>query len=123
MIVELVSTADKRIVKMAAKAFGHVLHVAHLQGWQPEQASDEWPQTKWETVIILPHLGAYLPGIVSDGDAERLNQALLKVRPSADSISDQELNAALNTVMSVAAQGEFDVHFYAGALSESEPAL
>jgi len=123
MIVELVSTADKRIVKMAAKAFGRALHLAHSQGWQPEQAPAEWPQTEWETVIILPHLGAYLPGIVSDEDAERLNQALQKVYRSKDSVCDQELYAALGTLLGVTAQGEFDVHFYASNSFESQSAL
>jgi hypothetical protein len=121
MIVELVSTADKRIVKMAAKAFGHALHLAHLQGWKPEQARDEWPQAEWETVIILPHLGAYLPGIVSDADAERLHQALQKAIRSSDPHADQELYAALHTLLGVTDQGEFDVHFYAGDSVEREP--
>ena len=120
MIVELVSTADKSIVKMSARAFGHSLHLAHLKGWQAEQAADDWPQAKWETVIILPHLGAYLPGIVSDEDAEGLNEALNKLLESPDIDADPELQAALQTLMNVSAQGEFDVHFDAGVPADSQ---
>ena len=78
MMIELVSLVEGRSYKMHPKSFGKLLHMARLEGWHPERVANEWPSDSWETEIILPHLGPYMPGRVSRADAEGLRVALTR---------------------------------------------
>ena len=82
MTIELVSEAGDRSYKMRPKAFGKLLHMARLHGWHPERVPHAWPSDSWETEIILPHLGPYMPGRVSRADAEGLRMALTRALPA-----------------------------------------
>ena len=99
MTFELVSIVDGRTYKMSPKAFGKLLHMARLNGWQPERVPHEWPSDSWETEIILPHLGPYMPGRVSRADAEGLRVALTRALATGDVAVEGTLQLASVTLL------------------------
>lgn len=109
MTFELVSAVDGRIYKMNPKAFGKLLHLARLNGWQPERVENEWPSESWETEIILPHLGPYMPGRVSRADAEGLKVALTRALATGAVAVEGTVHLASVTLLQVARAGAFRV--------------
>src|SRR5438552_7920595 len=69
MTLELMSEVSGWSYDMTPKALGKLLHMAKLEGWQPERVSHQWPSDSWETQIILPHFELYMSGRVSRADA------------------------------------------------------
>lgn len=109
MTFELVSIVDGRTYKMDPKAFGKLLHLARLNGWQPERVANEWPSDSWETEIILPHLGPYMPGRVSRADAEGLRVALTRALATGAVAVEGTVHLASVTLLQVARAGAFRV--------------
>lgn len=94
---------------MNPKAFGKLLHLARLNGWQPERVENEWPSESWETEIILPHLGPYMPGRVSRADAEGLKVALTRALATGAVAVEGTVHLASVTLLQVARAGAFRV--------------
>jgi len=117
MTIEVECEANGRSYKMTPKAFGKLLHLARLEGWQPERVSSEWPSESWETEIILPHLGPYMPGRVSRVDAEGLRIALTRALATGVVAAEGTVQYAATTLLQVARAGAFRVRLH---LSESE---
>jgi hypothetical protein len=92
---------------MAPKALGKLLHMARLQGWQPERVPKQWPSETWETEIILPHLGPYMPGRVSKTDAEGLRIALTRAMATGTVAAEGNLQLAAGTLLQIARDGAF----------------
>ncbi len=109
MTFELVSGVDGRTYKMNPKAFGKLLHMARLNGWQPERVANEWPTDSWETEIIIPHLGPYMPGRVSRADAEGLRVALTRAFATGAVAVEGTVHLASVTLLQVARAGAFRV--------------
>ena len=109
MTLELVSELGGRTYKMNPKPFGKLLHMARLNGWQPERVPQEWPSNSWETEIILPHLGPYMPGRVSRADAEGLRVALTRALATGAVAVEGTVQLASVTLLQVARAGAFRV--------------
>ena len=109
MTLELISETTGRNYRINARAFGKVLHLAHQQGWYPERVSAEWPSESWETEIILPHLGPYIPGRVSRFDAEDLRKALTRALATGAVAVEGTVHLAASTLLQVAREGAFRV--------------
>ncbi|MCL4785228.1 MAG: hypothetical protein KJ070_00330 [Verrucomicrobia bacterium] len=109
MTIEVFSEANGRSYKMSPKAFGKLLHLARLEGWQPERLPAEWPSDSWETEIILPHLGPYMPGRVSRADAEGLRIALTRALATGVVAVEGTVQYAAVTLLQVARAGAFRV--------------
>ncbi len=115
MTFELLSLVDGRISHINPKEFGKLLHMARQNGWQPERVPNEWPSDSWETEIIIPHLGPYMPGRVSRADAEGLRIALTRALATGDVAAEGTVQLASATLLQVARAGAFRV-----CLSNSE---
>jgi len=109
MTFELVSEVSGRTYRINPKSFGKLLHMARLNGWQPERVAHEWPSASWETEIILPHLGPYMPGRVSRVDAEGLRVALTRALATGAVAVDGTVQHASVTLLQVARAGAFRV--------------
>ena len=109
MTLELVSDVSGRRYFINPKALGKLLHIARLQGWQPERLPNQWPSDSWETAIILPHLGPYMPGHVSRADAEGLRIALTRAMATGTVAAEGNLQLAAGTLLQVARDGAFRV--------------
>jgi hypothetical protein len=109
MTIEVESEANGRTYKMSPRAFGKLLHLARLEGWHPERVSDEWPSESWETEIILPHLGPYMPCRVSRADAEGLRIALTRALATGVVAVEGTVQLAATTLLQVARAGAFRV--------------
>jgi len=120
MTIELLSEVNGRSYKMSPKAFGKLLHLARLEGWFPERVAHEWPSESWETEIILPHLGPYMPGRVSRADAEGLKIALTRALATGAVAIDGTVQFAAGSLLQVARAGAFRVRL---RTSGSEDAL
>ncbi|MGA1238446.1 MAG: hypothetical protein ACO34E_16470 [Limisphaerales bacterium] len=118
MMIEVRSCGSGRVCRLAPKAFGKLLHLARFHGWKPEQVNSEWPSETWNTEIVLPHVGAYMTGRVSQSDAGQLCAALGRVIDSESSGLDQRLYFAALGLVEVTKSGEFEV-----LLSEESVAL
>jgi hypothetical protein len=116
MTLELVSVVSERRYFINPKALGKLLHMARLHGWQPERVPNQWPSETWETEIILPHLGPYMPGRVSREDANGLKSALTKAMATGAVAAEGNLQLAAGTLLQVARDGAFRVQ-----LGRSEP--
>jgi len=111
--IEIVNSRTGRVCRVAPKDFGKLLHLARFHGWSPQRADPDWPSPAWNTEIILPHVGAYMAGSVSELDAQELASALSKVIQSESSGLDPTLYFAALAVLEVAKGGEFEVHLEA----------
>ncbi len=109
MTFELVSEVGGRTYKINPKAFGKLLHMARLNGWRPERVSSDWPSESWETEIILPHLGPYMPGRISRADAEGLRLALTRALATGAVAVEGTVQLASVTLLQVARAGAFRV--------------
>jgi hypothetical protein len=109
MMVELVSDVGGRVNKINRKALAKLLHMAWLHGWRPERLPHEWPSHTWETSVIVPHLGPYLPGYVSRSDAVELRKALTRAMATGDVAADGTVPFASMTLLQVAREGGFKV--------------
>jgi hypothetical protein len=109
MTFELVSEVGGRTYKINPKSFGKLLHLARLNGWHPERVPNEWPSASWETEIIIPHLGPYMPGRVSRADAEGLRVALTRALATGAVAVDGTVQLASVTLLQVARAGGFRV--------------
>ena len=121
MTFELVSEIGGRTYRMSPKAFGKLLHMARQNGWQPERVANEWPSESWETEIILPHLGPYMPGRVSRADAEGLRKALTRALATGAVAVDGTVHLASATLFQVAREGAFRVFLRGAETWETEP--
>ncbi len=121
MTFELVSAVDGRTYKMIPKTFGKLLHMARQNGWKPERVANEWPSDSWETEIILPHLGPYMPGRVSRADAEGLRVALTRALATGAVAVEGTVQLASVTLLQVARAGEFRVCMNASASLDPQP--
>lgn len=117
-MLEIMSEATGRSYKLDARAIGKVLHLARQQGWYPERVSGEWPSTTWDTEIILPHLGPYLPGRISRADAEDLRKALTRALATGAVDVEGTVHLAATTVLQVARAGAFRVRVTNGSSFE-----
>jgi hypothetical protein len=117
MTVELVSNATGHVSRLSSKAFGKLLHLARLNGWWPEKAADNWPEQNWDTRIILPYIGPYMPGTISQTDAEGLKRALIKATATGQTALDSSVHFASSVLLQVARAGGFEVRFNAIALA------
>lgn len=118
MMLELVSEGSGRKYHIGPKALGKLLHLAKLEGWQPERVPNDWPSDSWETEIILPHLGPYMPGHVSKADAEGLRRALTRALATGTIAAEGTVQGAAETLLQVARQGAFRVVANATQFSE-----
>ena len=109
MTLELVSEVSGRSVPIKPKELGKLLHMARLEGWLPERVPHEWPSASWETEIILPHLGPYMPGRVSRADAEKLRVALTRALATGAVAVEGTVQGAATTLLQVAREGAFRV--------------
>lgn len=123
MTIEVESEANGRSYKMSPKAFGKLLHLARLEGWHPERVSHEWPSESWETEIILPHLGPYMPGRVSRADAEGLRIALTRALATGVVAVEGTVQYAAATLLQVARAGAFRVRLCVSESFEQQPAF
>jgi len=121
MTIELVSEAGGRSYKMRPKAFGKLLHMARLHGWHPERVPHAWPSDSWETEIILPHLGPYMPGRVSRADAEGLRMALTRALATGAVAVEGTVQLASVTLLQVARAGGFRVRVINSGSLEPQP--
>ncbi len=121
MRFELVSLVDGRTYHINPKEFGKLLHMARLNGWQPERVANEWPSDVWETEIILPHLGPYMPGRVSRADAEGLRVALTRALATGDVAAEGTVQLASVTLLQVARAGAFRVCLNSSESREAQP--
>jgi hypothetical protein len=111
MVIELVSEANGRTYRMAPRAFGKLLHLARFNGWWPEKTSQESPSKSWDTEIILPHVGPYMPGHVSKSDAHGLMRALTRAMATGEVAADGSVQLASMILQHVAREGSFEVRF------------
>lgn len=121
MTIEIVSEANGRSYKMSPKAFGKLLHLARLEGWYPERVAHEWPSASWETEIILPHLGPYMPGRVSRSDAEGLKIALTRALATGVVAIEGTVQFAAGTLLQVARAGAFRVRLQTSRSEDPQP--
>ena len=49
MTLEIVSEISGRSYRIRPRELGKLLHLARLEGWQPERVPSEWPSDSWET--------------------------------------------------------------------------
>ena len=121
MTLELVSDVGGRRYIIKPKELGKLLHMARLQGWQPERVPNQWPSDSWETAIILPHLGPYMPGRVSRADAEGLRIALTRALATGTVAAEGTLQLASSTLLQVARDGAFGVELIKSESVEPHP--
>jgi hypothetical protein len=113
MKIEVVNRRTGRTCWVASKVFGKLLHLARSHGWSPQRTDPEWPSASWNTELILPHVGAYMPGTVSDLDARDLASALSKAIAAEPPSLHPTLHFAALAVLDVAQGGEFEVQLEA----------
>lgn len=121
MILELISEANGRSYDMKPRVLGKLLHMARLEGWYPERVAHQWPSDSWETEIILPHLGPYMPGRVSRADAEGLRIALTRALATGTVAAEGTVQVAADTLLQVARDGAFRVRLASSESSEPQP--
>jgi hypothetical protein len=109
MTLEIVSEVSGRSYRMRPRELGKLLHLARLEGWHPERVPHEWPSDSWETAIILPHLGPYMPGRVSRADAEGLRIALTRALATGTVAAEGTVQGAAGNLLQVARDGAFRV--------------
>jgi hypothetical protein len=121
MMLELVSEVGGTRYLMRPKELGKVLHMARLEGWHPERVSNQWPSDSWETAIILPHLGPYMPGRISKVDARDLRVALTRALATGTVAAEGTVQTAAAALLQLAREGAFRVQLRASESSERQP--
>ena len=111
MTVELISRGDGRTFRMSPKIFGKLLHIARFNGWWPERVTQDWPSNTWNTELILPHVGPYMPGPVSPTDASGLVHALNKANATGELVAEPSIHFASLALVQLARSGGFEVRF------------
>jgi hypothetical protein len=119
MTLELVSEGSGRKFDINAKAFCKVLHLARLEGWQPESVSPDWPSQLSEVSISLPHSEATVPRRVSDSDAEDLRIVLTRAMATGTVAAIGSLQYAAGTLLQIAREGAFQVRLRQSAWETS----
>jgi hypothetical protein len=109
MMIKLIVGPGNGELLIPPRTFGKLLHLARFHGWLPEKLPAEWPSESWNTEVILPHLGPYLPGPVSESDGLALAEALREVMRSESGLLDGEEYVGLLTLLKAATQGSFEV--------------
>ena len=116
MTVELVSNVGHRSLTMSLRAFGKLLHIAQVNGWHPTKFTPAPRSEEWDTKIILPGFGSYLPGTVSKEDAHGLLRALTRANATGATATDRTLLFPVTGLLELARMGSFGARL---ALSES----
>jgi len=109
MMIELIAGEMGHRFRIAPRTFGKLLHLARFHGWRPERAVHEWPSEAWDTKVILPHLGAYMPGPVTRSDSSALADALRKVMVSESGLLEADEYLPLLALLKVTSFGAFEV--------------
>jgi len=94
MALNLIAIDSKKCVEMHSKTFGKLLHLARLQGWEPEKLPSNWPSTSWNTEVVLRDIEAYADGCVSKYDADGLRRALTRLMATEGLSFDKDLYMA-----------------------------
>jgi hypothetical protein len=123
MTIELAGRVTRKPFKLNPRAFGKLLHVARLHGWDPEQLPEQTPTVSWDTQVVLPHFGPYLPGSFSPSDAEGLRRALVKASATGAIAVEGTLQIAAQTLLHVAKEGGFEVRLTPSDCPEPSSAL
>jgi hypothetical protein len=121
MTLELESEVNGRKYLMNPRAFGKLLHLARVHGWRPERVEHEWPSDTWKTEIILPHIGAYMPGRVSRVDALGLKKALTRALATGSVAAEGTVQFASSTLMHMARGGAFWVRLHNSESLDPQP--
>lgn len=120
-MLEIISESSGRSYRMRPRELGKLLHLARLEGWHPERVSHAWPSDSWETAIILPHLGPYMPGRVSRADAEGLRIALTRALATGTVAAEGTVQGAASNLLQLAREGAFRVCLSRSESMESQP--
>jgi hypothetical protein len=120
MTLEIVSEISGRSYFIRPRELGKLLHMARLEGWHPERVPHAWPSDSWETEIILPHLGPYMPGRISRADADGLRIALTRAMATGTVAVDGTVQGAAGNLLQVAREGAFRVRLSRSESSETE---
>lgn len=121
MMLEIVSEGSGRSYRIRPRELGKLLHLARLEGWHPERVPHEWPSDSWETAIILPHLGPYMPGRVSRADAEGLRIALTRALATGTVAAEGTVQGAASNLLQVTREGAFRVRLSRSDEMEAYP--
>ena len=119
MTLEIVSESSGRSYHIRPRDLGKLLHLARLEGWKPERVPSEWPSDSWETEIILPHLGPYMPGRVSRADAVGLRIALTRALATGAVAVEGTVQGAAGNLLQLAREGAFRVRLSKSASGET----
>jgi hypothetical protein len=103
----LVSECSGRKFDINAKAFCKVLHLALLEGWQPESVSSEWLSESQEALVPAPNSQANVPSRVSDEDAKDLRRVLTRAMATGTVAAIGSLQYAAGTLLQIAREGAF----------------
>jgi hypothetical protein len=106
---------------IAPRTFGKLLHLARFHGWRPEKVSHDWPSGSWDTEIVLPHLGPYMPGPVSESDGFALSKALRQVMISEPAMLQAEEYLGLLILLKATAHGAFEVEMVTAEAPAAKP--
>jgi hypothetical protein len=109
MKIEVLNRRTGRTCWVASKVFGKLLHLARSHGWHPQRADPAWPSPSWNTELVLPHVGAYMAGTVSESDAQGLASALSRMIAAEPKDVHPSVYLAAQAVLDVAKAGEFEV--------------
>jgi len=108
-MIKLITSARGDGVLIAPRTFGRLLHLARFHGWRPEKVSHEWPSGSWDTEVILPHLGPYMPGHVSESDGFALAKALRELMASESGLLHGNEYLGLLILLKATTHGAFEV--------------
>jgi len=120
MTLEIVSEISGRSYRIRPRELGKLLHLARLEGWQPERVPSEWPSDSWETEIILPHLGPYMPGRVSRADAEGLRIALTRALATGTVAAEGTVQGSAGNLLQLVREGAFRVRLSRSVSEETQ---
>jgi hypothetical protein len=107
MTLELVSENSGRKFDMNAKTFCKVLHLARLEGWQPENVSSDWLSETESVSVPSPNFAANVPNRVSDADAEDLRRVLTRAMATGTVAAIGSVQFAAGTLLQIAREGAF----------------
>jgi hypothetical protein len=103
----LTSLAGGGTVRMTAKVFTKLLYLARSQGWGLERLPEGWPNSSWETEIILQETDPYRETLVSKVDAHGLSEALTKLATMEGAALDFELRTAMYQFIHILGRSAF----------------
>jgi len=126
MMIKLITSAREDGVLIAPRTFGKLLHLARFHGWRPEKVPHEWPSGSWDTQVILPHLGPYMPGPVSESDGFALAKALREVMRSESGLLQGKEYLGLLILLKATTHGAFETEMVTvedAVASQSAPSV